>query len=153
MSHIARPTITDVCLITRNLDEGIAFYTEKLGFTLNSVMPGFADFRGPGVILALWDAETLEAATGVPGRPADSSGHGVMLACELDSPADIDAVYEEYVSRGVEFYGPPKDYPWNARCIYFAGPTGEFWEFFAWHDGGIPGLVHSDGAASDGPAA
>jgi catechol 2,3-dioxygenase-like lactoylglutathione lyase family enzyme len=142
MTAPRHPIITDVCLIATDIDAGIEFYTQKLDFTLRSRMPGFADFEGPGVIVAMWDVNQLAKTTGIPGRTANQIGHGVMLACKLDSPADIDRVYELYRSRGVEFYGPPKDYPWNARCIYFAGPSGEFWEFFAWYEGGEPGMVN-----------
>lgn len=140
MTH-RHPIVTDVCLITTDIETGIDFYVNKLGFTLRSRMPGFADFEGPGVIVALWDRNQLEKGTGIIGHDGGSTGHGVMLACELDSPADIDRTYEELLARGIEFYNPPADYAWNARCVYFAGPSGEFWEFFAWHSGGEPGMV------------
>lgn len=145
----SKPNITDVCLITRTLDESLKFYTETLGFTLRSRMPGFADFKGPGLILALWDANQLTTTTSVPGQLTEQTGHGVMLACELDSPAAIDDMYAELSTKGVEFYGPPSDYPWNARCMYFAGPSGELWEFFAWYEGGIPGIVSSPNNKSE----
>lgn len=133
------PRITDVCLVTRDLDAAVTFYTEKLGYQLDSRMPGFADFIGPGCILAVWDANLIRQTTGVPAAVHEPEGHGVMVACELDSPAEIDKTYDLLTARGVEFYGPPTDYPWNARCVYLAGPCGEFWEFFAWHEGGKPG--------------
>ncbi len=142
--RLRRPTITDICLITADVDRSVDFYTERLGFTLRSRMPGFADFEGPGVILAVWEREQLERTTGVPGHDATSPARTVMLACELDSPAAIDRTYDEYRARGVEFVSEPRDYPWNARCIYFDGPNGEFWEFFAWYEGGEPGLVGTD---------
>jgi len=135
------PRITDVCLVTRDLEAATAFYTEKLGFTLGSRMPGFADFAGPGVVLALWDAHKIRETTGVPSDTDGGGGHQVMLAAELESAAAIDRAYAELSERGVEFYRPPADYPWNARCVYFAGPCGEFWEYFAWLDGGKPGQV------------
>ena len=136
-----RPQVTDICLITSNFGSDLEFYKTKLGLKLRSYVPGFADFEGENVVVALWDAALLETNTGVVGLAAGQKGHGVMIACELDSPADVDRVYGEYVSRGVEFYKPPADYPWNARCAYFAGPCGEFWELFSWLEGGQPGLV------------
>ncbi len=138
-----------MCLITRTLDESVSFYTEKLGFTLRSRMPGFADFQGPGLILALWDARQLTKTTAVPGQFTEQSGHGVMLACELDSPAAIDKTYAALLAKGVEFYAPPADYPWNARCLYFAGPSGELWEYFAWYEGGEPGIVSEGGEGAE----
>jgi catechol 2,3-dioxygenase-like lactoylglutathione lyase family enzyme len=143
-----KPTITDICLITRDLDASIAFYTEKLGYTLKHRMPGFADFAGPGVILALWEAGKITETTGVPAQTTDPAGHGVMLAVKLDSPAAIDEMYADLTARGVEVYSQPADYPWNARCLYFAGPCGELWEFFAWYEGGEPGAVVSSAATT-----
>lgn len=136
-----KPTITDICLITRNLDESIEFYTQKLGFTLKHRMPGFADFAGPGVILALWDAEHIQKTTGVRSQRVEPQGHNVMLAVKLETPEHIDRLHEDLVARSVEFYDAPADYPWNARCLYLAGPCGELWEFFAWYEGGEPGAV------------
>lgn len=135
------PRMTDVCLVAHDIEKSASFYTEKLGFKLRSRMPGFADFEGPGVILALWEGPHLEENTGVPGHDPRGKGRSVMLACELESPAAVDRTYEEYRARGVEFYSEPKDFPWNARCAYFDGPNGEFWEFFAWYEGGEPGIV------------
>ena len=138
---VAGPRITDICLVTRDLDESVLFYTEKLGYTLGSKMPGFADFAGPGVVLALWDAQKIIDTTGVQADTTGTGGHQVMVAIELERPDMIDEKYAELIGRGVDFYRPPADYPWNARCIYFSGPCGEFWEFFAWLDGGKPGQV------------
>ena len=61
-----QPVLTDICLITRDLNAGIDFYTKKLGFQLSSQMTGFADFVGHGVVLALWDAHKLRETTNVP---------------------------------------------------------------------------------------
>lgn len=142
-----RPLVTDVCLITPDLEGSIGFYTDTLGFTLRSRMPGFADFHGPGMILALWESERLTETTGIHGQDAVTRAHGVMLACELDTPAAIDAAYDDLRHRGVRFYGQPENYPWNARCAYFAGPNGELWELFAWYEGGEPGLTDKESPA------
>ena len=65
-----------------------------------------------------------------------------MVAVELESPELIDEMYEELEGKGVDFYGPPRDFAWNAGCIYFSpGPCGEFWEFFSWLEGGKPRQV------------
>lgn len=135
-----RPTITDVCLVTRDIEAAIEFYVERLGYRLRSRMPQFADFEGPGLILALWDASAIVAETGVSAMVDEPTGRNVMLACELGSPEEVDAVHARLESAGVALHGLPADYPWNARCIYFDGPCGEFWEFFAWLEGGMPGL-------------
>ena len=144
-----QPTVTDLCLVTRDLEASVDFYT-RLGYRLASRMPGFADFEGPGLILALWDAKLIRETTGVPALAEEPSGRTVMVAVELDSPEEIDAAYDRLREAGVEFYKPPADYPWNARCVYFEGPCGEFWEYFAWLEGGKPGQLNT--AASTIPS-
>jgi len=132
--------ITDVCVITRDLARAIEFYTGPLGLTLDHRMEGFADFRGMGIALAVWQADHLRAHTGVPASPA-GSGPAVMIAVRLSSPAEVDARYESLRRAGVRFTTPPADYPWNARCAYFTGPDQELWELYAWYSGGEPGAV------------
>ena len=38
-----------------------------------------------------------------------------MVAVELESPELIDEMYEELEGKGVDFYGPPRDFAWNVR--------------------------------------
>lgn len=133
--------VTDICLVTRDLEAAVAFYSEKLDFEIGHRMPGFVDFDGPGVTLAVWDADEIRSATGVPAQATEPDGHGVMVAVRLESARAVDAKYDQLRGRGVEFYGPPQDYAWTARAIYFAGPCGEFWEFYAWLEGSEPGAV------------
>ena len=134
--------ITDVCVLTQDLDRAIAFYTGPMGLTLDHRMDGFADFRGMGIALAVWEADHLRASTGVD---ASAGGHGsaVMIAVRLASPDEVDARYQELERAGVRFHAPPKDYQWNARCAYFTGPDNELWELYAWYPGGEPGAVPS----------
>ena len=143
MTVMTKLAVSDVCLVTHDLEGAIAFYQGKLGFELAHRMPGFADFTGPGATLAVWDAEAIRAATSVPAWLERPIGHGVMVAVELPSPAAIDEAYERLTAAGIEFYDPPKDYPWTARAVYFAGPCGEFWELYAWVGDGEPGAVAS----------
>lgn len=135
--------ITDVCLIAENIDDVLDFYTTKLGYTLRSRMPGFADFDGPGTTLALWEGTHIRDTTGANALTSPPAGHAAMIAVRMGRPEDIDSVYAELSGRGVDCYHEPKDYPWNARCFYVPGPCGEVWEFYAWHQGGEPGLVNT----------
>jgi uncharacterized protein len=142
MKFAQRHAITDTCVLVRDLEASIAFYRDKLGFALLHRAPGFADFTGVGHTLALWERAHIVANTGVP-VDLDASA-GLVIAVKLPDAASLDAVYTELCAKGVAFIRPPANYPWNARCVYFAGPDGELWELYVWLAGGAPGKIPDD---------
>jgi hypothetical protein len=100
--------------------------------------PGFADFTGAGLTLALWERGHIHDNTGV-ARAASSTG--LCIAVRLPDAATLDAVYAELSGKGAPFIGPPADYPWNAYAAYFTGPDGEVWEIYTWRSGGAVGAL------------
>lgn len=144
MEFAQRHAITDTCILVRDLEASIAFYRDKLGFALQRRAPGFADFTGAGHTLALWERTHIAANTGVP-VDLDASA-GVLIAVRLPDAASLEAVYAELCAKDVAFIRPPANYPWNARCVYFAGPDGELWELYAWLAGGAAGDIGRDAA-------
>lgn len=128
--------ITDICLLVENIETTVEFYTKKLGFKLRRRAEGFADFHADGVILAAWELDHISAHTSVAKVKSPKEGHKACVAIELESPDAVDALYAELVDRGVEFYGKPESFLWNAHCAYFADPDGTLWELYAWNEGG-----------------
>ncbi|HEY0911842.1 MAG TPA: VOC family protein, partial [Bradyrhizobium sp.] len=123
-----------------SLETSVRFYVDRLGFRPLHRATGFADFTGAGLTLALWQIDHISTNTGVSAARAPGV-HKQVIAVRLPSPADVDASYAELMQKGVVFQGPPADFPWNARCCYFAGPDGELWELYGWHQGGGIGKV------------
>jgi catechol 2,3-dioxygenase-like lactoylglutathione lyase family enzyme len=140
MTLAALKRITDICLLVDNIENTVAFYTEKLGLTLRRRAEGFADFEMEGLTLAAWEIGHISHHTGVPDRPG-RAGHKVCIAIELPSPAALDLLHQELIAKGVAFQAPPANQIWNARCAYFYDPDGTVWELYAWLDGG-PGDYH-----------
>lgn len=130
--------ITDVCVLVKDTQRCIDFYVGKLGFEINRRAEGFVEFNGAGLTLACWELDHLSAHTGVPNAKA-AGPHKICIAVRVPSPAAVDTAYAELVKKGVPFYGPPEDYVWNARGVYFTGPDDELWEIYAWKDGGSMG--------------
>lgn len=123
--------ISDICLLVQDLDRSVAFYTEKLGFTVTRRVEGFAAFDSRSVTLVVWE-------TGhVPDEPRPTllgpraAGHRACLSVKLPSPAAVDAMHETLLARGIAVRRPPADYPWGARCCYFADPDDYLWEIYA----------------------
>jgi catechol 2,3-dioxygenase-like lactoylglutathione lyase family enzyme len=140
MDFAQRHAISDVCVLCADLERSLQFYVDKLGFRLEHRAEGFADFRGAGLTLALWEIEHISRHTGISDarRPG---AHKVCIAVRLPSPEEVDASYRELSDKGVRFQAPPTDYPWNAYCCYFSGPDDEVWELYAWREGGGPGKL------------
>lgn len=132
--------MSDVCILVEDLERSERFYVERLGFRPLHRAPGFADFAGAGLTLALWQIDHISDHTGI-ARTRAPGVHKVAIAVKLPTPQDVDACYAELSAKGVVFQGAPADYPWNARCCYFAGPDGEIWELYGWYDGGGIGLL------------
>ena len=72
-----------------------------------------------------------EAANGVPA-PADWSG--IALACNVDSPQQVDSGFSAAVRAGAVVVADPVDRPWVGRSAYIAGSEGNRWEI-AWAPG------------------
>ena len=128
-------------MLVGDVERSIRFYVDQLGFVLRRRAEGFADFKGAGITLALWEVEHMARHTGVSPRKAPPLTHKTCVAIELPSPADVDRLYDELHALGVTFVRPPADHVWNARCCYFADPDDNLWELYAWLDGGPVGDV------------
>ena len=86
-----------------------AFYTEKLGFTVENEVPGFVQFKQPG-----------SGATYAVGQTPADAAEDVELWWYVD---DADATYAALRDRGVEIASPPKDQPFG-RAFSIKDPAG-----------------------------
>ncbi|MGM4984890.1 MULTISPECIES: VOC family protein [Rhizobium] len=133
--------ITDICFLVEDVERASAFYVDRLGFKPRRRAPGFADFKGAGITLALWEIGHIAENTGISGRKAPPGVHKACAAIEVPSPEKVDAAYAELKAAGVIFQAPPQNYNWNARCCYFADLDDNLWEIYAWADGGPVGDI------------
>jgi predicted enzyme related to lactoylglutathione lyase len=106
-----------VSIPSSDQDRALAFWTDKVGFTLMTDQP--FDERQRWIELSVADSATrfvLFTPEGDEGRIG-----GVFngaLACD-----DLDATYRQLSERGVEFVEPPKKTPWGGFAI-FKDPDG-----------------------------
>ena len=101
LSATPSPTSASWCA---DLEASIAFYTQGLGFRFKHRAPGFADFTGAGLTLALWERRHIGTHAHVPVT-ADAPA-GVAMAVRLDSVAAIDSPMTS-CRKGVAFVNPP----------------------------------------------
>ena len=112
-------------LTVESVERSIEFYSGKLGLSVEvNAAPAFAMIRagGGGTIglLSLTEAKK-DGAEGT--SPAQRRGIHVELSTD-----DLDGLYEELKSKGVVFYEPPHDEPWERSMTAF-DPDGYSVEF------------------------
>lgn len=112
-------------MIARDLDETIAFYTDKLGFELVGVFPNGANrcafLRYGHLTIETWEGEEAPGVTGAINHWA------------LDTP-DIEAAWDAARELGLDIREPEiQSIPtfWEQGIRYFnvTGPNGETIEF------------------------
>ncbi|HZS41049.1 MAG TPA: VOC family protein [Polyangia bacterium] len=89
----------------------LAFYTEKLGFTVFTDQP--FDDRQRWIELKIPGAQTRVVLFTPEGHEARVGGFmNLSLACD-----DIERTYRELEARGVEFAGPPRKEAWGTMLM------------------------------------
>ncbi|MCS5716304.1 VOC family protein [Herbiconiux sp. CPCC 205716] len=104
-------------------------FLETLGFSRASGDPHRYD-GGDGTVIALVAAHSLAGSPRLASF-SQNGGH-VMLAVELDTGEQVDALHESLTARGLAASGAPAVYEWGARSTYFVDPDGYIWEIYAW---------------------
>jgi catechol 2,3-dioxygenase-like lactoylglutathione lyase family enzyme len=129
MNELPSP-LTVVTLGARDLPTLRRFYS-GLGW---QVVPGSGDgwvgFLLGGVLLALFPLDGL-AAEAAPDLPAPAGFSGVTLACNVDSPEQVDSAFAAALAAGATPIAEPVTRDWGGRSAYFADPEGNRWEI-AW---------------------
>ena len=112
-------------LTVASIERSIAFYSGKLGFKVAwNAAPDFAMIRigGNGTIGFL--ARHLAEKEGIAETDANQK-RAIHVEFSTD---DLDGLYEELKTKGVEFAEPPHDEPWE-RSMTAYDPDGYTVEF------------------------
>ncbi len=101
-------------------NRALAFYTDKLGFTILTDQP--FDEHQRWIELRIPEAET-RVALFTPDGHEDRVGtfHSVSFACD-----DVESTHAELSARGVEFMGPPKKEPWGTFAMFKDSEGNQF---------------------------
>ncbi len=117
-----------VSLITlgvRDLDRARQFYTSLGWRPATSPADDVVFFQAGGMVLGLWDRGSLAHDSTV----TDNGGWGgVTLACNVRSPAEVDAVIEEARAAGAVIGREPAQTFWGGYSGLFIDPDGHPWE-------------------------
>ncbi|RMH11911.1 MAG: VOC family protein [Gemmatimonadetes bacterium] len=109
--------VKHVSIAVSDQDRALAFYTEKLGFAVQTDQPMGEDMRW--IELRIPGAETRVVLFTPPGRE-DRIGTQSNIVFASD---DVRATYDELTARGVEFDAEPQEQPWGMFAV-FHDPDG-----------------------------
>ncbi|MYT09238.1 glyoxalase [Streptomyces sp. SID5470] len=133
---VMTPRFDAIGLVASDMAASVAFY-RRLGFPFpeGSEAQPHAEAELPGGVRLMLDTEDTVRSFH-PGWRAPAAGSRTGLALRCDSPAEVDAVYEELVGEG--FHGELK--PWNAdwgqRYASLHDPDGNSVDLYAPLPGG-----------------
>ena len=100
-----------VSIPTRNQDDALLFYTEKLGFRLVTDQP--FDDQQRWIEMRIGASDTRFVLFTPPGQEDRIGGFFAgALACD-----DVAATYRQLTARGVDFVSAPQRQPWGEFAI------------------------------------
>jgi catechol 2,3-dioxygenase-like lactoylglutathione lyase family enzyme len=127
-----KQSLAHIALVVRDYDEAIAFFTQKLNFTLRQDIdqpeqnkrwvlvapPGSEGGNGASILLARASTPQQEAFIG------DQAGGRVFLFLQTD---DFWRDYEQMKSRGIEFTRAPNEAAYGTVAV-FKDLYGNLWD-------------------------
>ena len=117
-------------LVVSDLAASLAFY-RRLGLDLPPEADGEAHVEADlGGVRIAWDTEEVIRSMD-PAWTPPGGGHRLALAFSCDTPAEVDAAWEELTGAGYEGHLPPWDAVWGMRYAVVRDPDGNAVDLFA----------------------
>ncbi len=132
-----KPRISMITLGVDDLERSLHFYRDGLGLPTEGIIGTefeqgavvFFDLQA-GVKLALWSRKSIADDTGLSQTTPCPTER--MLAHNVSSRDEVDAVMEEAKRAGAVIVKPAQDTFWGGYAGYFQDPDGHIWEV-AWN--------------------
>lgn len=128
---MSTPQLDLVGIVVEDMARSLAFY-RRLGLEL----PPEADTQPhvevtlPGGTRLAWDTvDTIRSFD--PDYQAPSGSPRIGLAFRLDSPAEVDAAYDQLVAAGYHGHKAPWNAEWGQRYALIRDPDGNSVDLFA----------------------
>ncbi|MEW2404232.1 VOC family protein [Streptomyces sp. NPDC046862] len=124
------PRFDAIGLVASDMAASVAFY-RRLGLTFpeGSETAPHAEAQLPGGLRLMLDTEETVRSFFPEWQPGTGGRSSIALLCE--SPAEVDAVYEELVAAGHHGELKPWDAVWGQRYAVVHDPDGNGVDLFA----------------------
>ncbi|MGM0589569.1 MAG: VOC family protein [Bacteroidota bacterium] len=122
------PHVSIITLGVSNLEISTQFYREKLNWHPTEASNEHITFiELNGFLLSLYERSALAEDAGLTVTdPSDFPGFS--LAHNVNSTAEVDALFEQLRSQGVSIVKEPQKASWGGYSGYFSDPDGFLWE-------------------------
>jgi uncharacterized glyoxalase superfamily protein PhnB len=119
-----------VGLVVRDMGAALRFY-RLLGLDIPEGQDGegYVECITPNGYRISWNS--LEMVKGIDPDWVEPVGQRISLAFKCDSPAGVDALFQQLVDAGYEGHKPPWDAFWGQRYAMVADPDGNKVDLFA----------------------
>jgi catechol 2,3-dioxygenase-like lactoylglutathione lyase family enzyme len=117
--------IRAITLFVEDLAAAKQFYGSVFGLPVMFEDDNSAVFNFGNTIINLLQTSAAHGLIEPAAVASPDAGARMQFTLEVD---DVDAMYEELASRGVEFLNGPMDRPWGIRTASFRDPGGHIWE-------------------------
>jgi catechol 2,3-dioxygenase-like lactoylglutathione lyase family enzyme len=112
-------------VVAEDVERSVAFYSDVLGGeTVMQGEPSIVQLANSWIIINIGGGPTVDKPDVILETPPDPTRASSFLNIRV---ADIQAVYDEWRSRGAVFITPPKDLESEIRC-YLRDPDGHLIE-------------------------
>jgi catechol 2,3-dioxygenase-like lactoylglutathione lyase family enzyme len=137
-----KPRISFVTIGVDDLERALRFYRDGLGLATPGIVGkefahGAVAFFAlqSGVTLAIWPRQSIAHETGLP--LGSTSPTEFMLAHNVGSKAEVEAVMEQARAAGATIVKPAHDTFWGGYAGYFQDPDRHLWEV-VWNPQFVP---------------
>jgi uncharacterized glyoxalase superfamily protein PhnB len=107
-----------------DLDQAIAYYVEKLGFTHQ-----FGDKSGDG-IAGVWTGDCRLFLTDPAFRSQHANAAPIVIWLNLSSIAEVGALHQQWLASGATIISPPESKPWKLHEFTAADADGNLLRVF-----------------------
>ena len=127
-----RVKLEGITVLALDVPKLTGFYRDILGFKVILEEEHYTEFENNGVRLAIFSAPLMADNTnGHPSYEEERKGQAFELNFECDSPEDVCALYDDFVSKGATGIAEPKVMAWGHTTGFFADPEGNIHSLFA----------------------